>query len=64
MPRPTRSWSSSRPIRRLTPRKLIALMQRSKTMRLAGPERLRIDEKPPTLEARLARLREVFRALA
>ena len=44
--------------------RLIALMQRSKTMRLAGPERLRIDEKLPTLEARLARLREVFRALA
>jgi transcription-repair coupling factor (superfamily II helicase) len=43
---------------------LIALMQRSITMRLAGPERLRIDEKLPTLEARLARLREVFRALA
>ncbi len=27
--------------------RLIALMQRSKTMRLAGPERLRIDEKTP-----------------
>jgi len=43
--------------------RLIALMQRSKTMRLAGPERLRIDEKLPQLEARLQRLREVFKAL-
>jgi len=43
--------------------KLIALMQRSRTLRLAGPTRLRIDEKTATLEARLARLREVFRAL-
>ncbi|HQR20222.1 MAG TPA: transcription-repair coupling factor [Burkholderiaceae bacterium] len=43
--------------------RLIALMQRSKTMRLAGPERLRIEEKLPVLEGRLARLREVFRAL-
>jgi len=43
--------------------KLIALMQKSRTMRLAGPTRLRIDEKTATLEARLARLREVFRAL-
>ena len=46
------------------PARLIALMQRSKTMRLAGPTRLRIDEKTTTLEARLTRLREVFRALA
>jgi transcription-repair coupling factor (superfamily II helicase) len=44
--------------------RLIALMQRSRTMRLAGPERLRIDEKTPNLEARLQRLREVFKALA
>ena len=43
--------------------RLIALMQRSKTMRLAGPERMRIDEKLPQLEARLQRLREVFKAL-
>ena len=43
--------------------RLIALMQRSRTMRLAGPNRLRIDEKTPTLEARLGRLREVLRAL-
>ncbi len=43
--------------------KLIALMQRSKTMRLAGPERLRIDEKTANLDARLQRLREVLRAI-
>ena len=43
--------------------KLIALLQKSRTMRLAGPTRLRIDEKTPTLEARLGRLREIFRAL-
>jgi transcription-repair coupling factor (superfamily II helicase) len=44
--------------------RLIALMQRSKTMRLAGPERLRISEELPQLEHRLQRLREVFKALA
>jgi len=44
--------------------RLIALMQRSRTMRLAGPERLRIDEKTPTVEARTQRLREIFRALS
>ena len=43
--------------------KLIALMQKSRTMRLSGPTRLRIEEKTATPEARLARLREVFRAL-
>jgi transcription-repair coupling factor (superfamily II helicase) len=47
----------------INPAQLIALMQRSKTMRLAGPERLRIEEKLPALEARLQRLREVFKAL-
>ena len=44
--------------------KLIALMQRSKTMRLAGPERLRIEERTPNFDARLQRLREVFKAIA
>src|SRR5512137_2427387 len=39
--------------------KLIAMLQKSRTMRLAGPTRLRIDEKIPALDARLARLREV-----
>jgi transcription-repair coupling factor (superfamily II helicase) len=43
--------------------RLIALLQKSRTMRLAGPTRLRIDEKTATLDARLARLREVLRAL-
>ncbi|MFN7779452.1 MAG: transcription-repair coupling factor [Betaproteobacteria bacterium] len=44
--------------------KLIALMQRSKTMRLAGQDRLRIAEKTPTLEARVQLLRSLFKALA
>ncbi len=44
--------------------KLIQLMQRSKTMRLAGPERLRIEEKTVNLDARLQRLREVLRAIS
>ena len=43
--------------------KLIQLMQRSKTMRLAGPERLRIEEKTVNLDARLLRLRDVLRAI-
>ena len=43
--------------------KLIALLQKSRTMRLSGPTRLRIEEKTTTPEARLGRLREVFRAL-
>jgi transcription-repair coupling factor (superfamily II helicase) len=43
--------------------RLIALLQKSRTMRLSGPTRLRIDEKTATLDARLARLREVLRAL-
>ena len=44
--------------------KLIQLMQRAKTMRLAGPERLRIEEKTANLDARLQRLREVFRTIS
>ncbi|MEP6607890.1 MAG: transcription-repair coupling factor [Burkholderiaceae bacterium] len=43
--------------------KLIALMQRSKTMRLTGPERLRLEEKTANLDTRLQRLREVFKAI-
>jgi transcription-repair coupling factor (superfamily II helicase) len=43
--------------------KLIELLQKSRTMRLSGPAKLRIDEKTATLEARIARLREVLRAL-
>ena len=45
------------------PARVIGMMQRSKTMRLAGPDRLRIDEKTPHLEARAQRLREVFKVL-
>jgi transcription-repair coupling factor (superfamily II helicase) len=44
--------------------RLIHLIQSSKTMRLSGPERLRIEEKTPSVEVRLQRLREVFKALA
>ncbi|MFN7572636.1 MAG: hypothetical protein ACK5TK_14480, partial [Betaproteobacteria bacterium] len=36
----------------------------SKTMRLAGQDRLRIAEKTPTLEARVQLLRSLFKALA
>ncbi len=48
----------------LDPARLIALIQREKNMRLAGPERLRIDIKTPNLDARLAQLRSVFKSLA
>jgi transcription-repair coupling factor (superfamily II helicase) len=44
--------------------RLIRLIQDSKTMRLTGSERLRIDEKLPAVEGRLQRLREVFKALS
>jgi transcription-repair coupling factor (superfamily II helicase) len=47
----------------LDPAKLIALIQRDGTMRLAGPEKLRIDAKTPNLDARLQLLRNVFKAL-
>jgi transcription-repair coupling factor (superfamily II helicase) len=43
--------------------KLIALLQRDRSMRLAGPDRLRIDAKTADLDARLQRLRAVLRAL-
>ena len=43
--------------------KLIQLLQRSKTMRLVGPERLRIEEKTANLDARVQRLREVFKVV-
>jgi transcription-repair coupling factor (superfamily II helicase) len=48
----------------LDPARLIALIQREKTMRFAGPARLRIDVKTPNLDARLAQVRAVFKALA
>jgi transcription-repair coupling factor (superfamily II helicase) len=44
--------------------RLIRLIQHSKTMRLTGSERLRIDEKLPAVEGRLQRLREIFKALS
>jgi transcription-repair coupling factor (superfamily II helicase) len=47
----------------LDPAKLIALIQRDRTMRLAGPEKLRIDAKTPDLDTRLQLLRTVFKAL-
>jgi transcription-repair coupling factor (superfamily II helicase) len=48
----------------IDPARLIALLQRERTMRMAGPDRLRIDVKTPTLEARLQQLRTVFKALS
>ncbi|HRK57108.1 MAG TPA: transcription-repair coupling factor, partial [Burkholderiaceae bacterium] len=47
----------------LDPAKLIALIQRERGMRLAGPEKLRIETHTPTLDARTQRLRSVFNAL-
>ncbi len=48
----------------IDPSRLIALMQSRKDMRLAGPEKLRIDVKTPTFEARVQQLHAMFRALA
>jgi transcription-repair coupling factor (superfamily II helicase) len=48
----------------IDPQRLIALMQKEKGMRLAGPDRLRIDRATPNLDARLQLLRTVFKALA
>jgi transcription-repair coupling factor (superfamily II helicase) len=47
----------------IDPARLIALLQKQKNMRLAGPEKLRIEVKTPDLDARLAQLRTVLRAL-
>ncbi len=47
----------------LEPRRLIELIQREKTMRMQGPEKLRIAQQTPTLEARLQLLRRVFKLL-
>lgn len=46
------------------PMKLIGLMQKERTMRMAGPDRLRIEVKTSHLDARLAHLRGVFKALS
>jgi len=48
----------------IDPARLIALLQRDRNMRLAGPEKLRIAVKTVSLDARLQQLRAVFRALA
>jgi transcription-repair coupling factor (superfamily II helicase) len=48
----------------IDPARLIALIQRRKDMRLAGPEKLRIEVKTADLDSRLQQLRAVFRALA
>jgi transcription-repair coupling factor (superfamily II helicase) len=48
----------------IEPARLIATLQKRKDMRLAGPEKLRIEVGTPTLEARLRELRAVFKALA
>jgi len=44
--------------------KLIALVQKDRQVRLAGPEKLRIESKTPDLAARLARLRAVIKGLS
>jgi len=48
----------------IDPARLIAMLQREKNMRLAGPERLRIEAKTTDLDARLQQLRSVFKALS
>ncbi|MCX8114645.1 MAG: transcription-repair coupling factor [Burkholderiaceae bacterium] len=48
----------------IDPARLIALIQREKTMRLAGQDKLRIDVRTPNLDARLQQLRAVFKALS
>jgi len=46
----------------IEPARLIALLQKQKGMRLAGPEKLRFEVKTPDLDARLGQLRSVFSA--
>ena len=48
----------------IEPARLIALLQRERNMRLAGPQKLRIEVKTVSLETRLQQLRSVFKALA
>jgi transcription-repair coupling factor (superfamily II helicase) len=48
----------------IEPARLIALIQRESTMRLAGPDRLRIDRAAPDVEGRLRQVQAVFRALS
>jgi transcription-repair coupling factor (superfamily II helicase) len=47
----------------IDPKRLIALLQKERGLRLAGPERLRIEQKTATLDARVQVLRNVFKAL-
>ena len=47
----------------IDPTRLIRLMQTEKGMRMAGPERLRIERAVPALDGRLQLLRTVFKAL-
>jgi len=48
----------------IDPARLIALLQREKNIRLAGPEKLRIEIRTADLDARLQQLRAVLRALS
>jgi transcription-repair coupling factor (superfamily II helicase) len=48
----------------IEPARLIGLIQRESTMRLAGPDRLRIDRAAPDVEGRLRQVQAVFRALS
>jgi len=48
----------------IDPARLIKLIQRDKSMRLAGPEKLRIAVTTASLDTRLQQLRAVFKALA
>jgi transcription-repair coupling factor (superfamily II helicase) len=48
----------------IDPARLIALLQREKNIRLAGPEKLRIEVRTADLDARLQQLRAVLRALS
>jgi transcription-repair coupling factor (superfamily II helicase) len=48
----------------IEPARLIALLQKQKAMRLAGPEKLRFEVKTPDLDARLGQLRGVFKSLS
>jgi len=48
----------------IEPARVIALVQRDRGMRLTGPDRLRIEARTVDLDARVQRLRAVFKALA
>lgn len=45
------------------PMRLIELMQKSRNMRMLGPTKLKIEQKTPTIESRLAYLRGFVKAL-